>query len=198
MSKGSQSFVVLLSAISLLAAGCESYGGAGLVGAALGAGAGAIIGKQSGRAAEGALIGAAVGGLAGAAVHDVVARKTKDAEATKADYGYRPSQGEMMTFERASVSPAAVARGAMADGSIQYALLGTGGGVAVTETRTLIRDGVTIAQLSSKTYTRNDGTWVSTLPFRVPETLDPGEYTLLQTGRTGKSEISGSARFFVE
>ena len=198
MAKSSRFFVVLLSVMSLSVAGCKSYGGSSLVGAALGAGAGALIGKQSGRAAEGALIGAAVGGLAGAAVHDVVAKKTKDAEATKADYGYRPSQGEMMTFERASVLPSAVTRGTMADASIQYALLGSGGGVAVTETRTLIRDGDTVAQLSSKTYTRNDGTWVSTLPFRVPESLDRGEYTLLQTVRTAKSEISGSARFFVE
>ena len=37
-------------------------------GALLGAGAGALIGKQSDRTAEGALLGAAVGGAAGAAI----------------------------------------------------------------------------------------------------------------------------------
>jgi uncharacterized protein YcfJ len=48
--------------------------GAG-AGALLGAGIGAIIGNQSGRAWEGALIGGAVGGLGGLAVGDHVARK---------------------------------------------------------------------------------------------------------------------------
>lgn len=48
--------------------------GAG-AGALLGAGLGAIIGNQSGRAWEGAAIGAAVGGLGGLAVGDHVARK---------------------------------------------------------------------------------------------------------------------------
>ncbi len=48
--------------------------GAG-AGALLGAGVGAIIGHQSGRAWEGALIGGAVGSLGGLAVGDHVARK---------------------------------------------------------------------------------------------------------------------------
>jgi uncharacterized protein YcfJ len=48
--------------------------GAG-AGALIGAGLGAIIGNQSGRAWEGALIGAAAGGLGGLAVGDHVARK---------------------------------------------------------------------------------------------------------------------------
>ena len=39
-----------------------------VAGALIGAGAGAIIGNQSGRAGEGALIGAAAGGLGGAAI----------------------------------------------------------------------------------------------------------------------------------
>lgn len=39
-----------------------------VTGALLGAGAGAIIGNQSGHAGEGALIGAAAGGLGGAAI----------------------------------------------------------------------------------------------------------------------------------
>ena len=47
--------------------GPETQRGA-VVGGLLGAGAGAIIGNQSGRAGEGALIGAAAGGLGGAAI----------------------------------------------------------------------------------------------------------------------------------
>ncbi|MCC6695365.1 MAG: glycine zipper 2TM domain-containing protein [Candidatus Hydrogenedentes bacterium] len=44
-------------------------------GAAVGAGAGAIIGHQSGKAGEGALIGAGVGALGGALIGDQVDEK---------------------------------------------------------------------------------------------------------------------------
>ncbi|NIA13862.1 MAG: glycine zipper 2TM domain-containing protein [Nitrospiraceae bacterium] len=67
--------VMLLSAgVLVLAAGCQTtptQQGA-VLGGALGAGAGAIIGNQSGHSGEGALIGAAAGGLTGALVGDQV------------------------------------------------------------------------------------------------------------------------------
>lgn len=187
----------VLLCCALAVVGCESYGGAGLAGAALGAGAGAIIGHQSGHAGQGALIGAAVGGLTGLAVHDVVATKKKDGTTTSEEYRYEPAQGEMLTFEEASVLPSSVQRGTMAEATIQYALLGTGSGIAVTETRVLKRGTEVLAQLSSKTYTRNDGTWVSSQQFRVSERLQPGEYVVEQTVRTAQSVISGTAKFTV-
>lgn len=190
-------FEAVLLCCALAVAGCQSYGGAGLAGAALGAGAGAIIGHQSGHAGQGALIGAAVGGLTGLAVHDVVAKKKKDGTTTSEEYRYEPAQGEMLTFEEASVLPSSVQRGTMAEATIQYALLGTGSGIAVTETRVLKRGTEVLAQLSSKTYTRNDGTWVSSQQFRVSERLQPGEYVVEQTVRTAQSVISGTAKFTV-
>lgn len=63
-----------LVAVVLIAAGCNTtptQDGA-VVGGALGAGAGAIIGNQSGHTGEGALIGAAAGALTGAIVGDQV------------------------------------------------------------------------------------------------------------------------------
>lgn len=184
-------------ALAVATAGCETYGESGSLGAIIGAGAGAIIGNQSGHAGEGALIGAALGGLTGLVVHDAIAKKFKDSETTAREYQYQPSQGEMMTFEEAEVRPSPVRRGNMADVSIQYALLGTGEGTRVTETRVLKRGDSVIAQLSSKTYTRNDGTWVSTQQFRISERLAPGEYTLLQTVRTEQSMISGTTTFII-
>jgi len=61
-------------AATTLAAGCNTtptQDGA-VVGGLLGAGAGAIIGNQSGHAGEGALIGAGAGALTGAIVGDQV------------------------------------------------------------------------------------------------------------------------------
>ncbi len=63
---------VTLLAAGLILAGCQTYDGeydrtatGALGGGALGAGAGAIIGSQSGHAGEGALIGGALGALTG-------------------------------------------------------------------------------------------------------------------------------------
>ncbi len=55
-----------------------------VTGALLGAGAGAIIGNQSGRAGEGALIGAAAGGLGGAAIGN--ARDTERRNSNQGGY----------------------------------------------------------------------------------------------------------------
>lgn len=60
--------------VAVLAGGCENIGTAaqskavqgGLLGSALGAGAGGIIGHQTGHAGEGAAIGAGLGALGGA------------------------------------------------------------------------------------------------------------------------------------
>lgn len=182
----------------LMLTGCETAGGSGLSGAAIGAGIGAIIGNQSGHAGEGALIGAAAGGLTGLIVHDARARKQREARETAVEYDYQPAQGEMLTFEEATVLPSAIERGNMAEASIQYALLGASAGVEVVETRSLKRGSEVIAELSSKSYTRNDGTWVSSQQFRVSERLTPGTYTIVQTVRTAKSSISGTANFLVE
>ena len=60
-----------------IAAGCNTtptQEGA-IAGGAVGAGAGAIIGNQSGKAGEGALIGAGVGALGGALIGDQVDEK---------------------------------------------------------------------------------------------------------------------------
>lgn len=53
------------------------------IGALLGAGAGAIIGNQSGRAGEGALIGAALGGLGGFAYGSHIANKKAQYKSTE-------------------------------------------------------------------------------------------------------------------
>ena len=55
--------------------GCTTVQKGAGVGAVTGAGLGAIIGHQSGKTAEGALIGAGAGGLAGALLGDAIEKK---------------------------------------------------------------------------------------------------------------------------
>lgn len=70
----SKLFLLLGFGITALLAGCETTPAedGAVLGAALGAGTGAIIGNQSGHAGEGALIGAGIGALTGAIIGDAV------------------------------------------------------------------------------------------------------------------------------
>lgn len=190
--------LLTMAALAISMVGCETYGQAGGLGAALGAGAGAVIGHQSGHALEGAAIGALVGGITGLIAHDIKARRARTREETMAAYNYQPAQGEMLTFERAEVLPMTVRPGETIEGSIQYALLGVGGGVQVSEMRTLLRGDQVLADLSTKNFNRTEGTWVSSQEFRLPGDLQPGHYTLVTSVRTAQSAISGRASFTVQ
>jgi len=188
----------LILAASIAVSGCQTYGESGAGGAAGGATAGAIIGHQSGHQGEGAVIGAVLGGLTGLIIHSERTRKTRDSRTTARDYPQESREGEVLELEDAQIYPHAVKRGNMAEATIQYALLGTTGrGAEVLETRCLKKGNEMLAELSSKHFTRSNGTWVSTLPFRVPDTLEPGKYVVIQTVKTSRSQISSSVAFNV-
>lgn len=196
-------FLILLTIISgsmiVSNLSCQTYGEAGSLGAALGGATGAIIGHQSGHTLEGAAIGAVLGGLTGLVAHDIKVQQAKSAQQTAVEYNYQPTQGERLNFERAEVLPNVVTPGNMIETTVQYALLGTGsGGTTVTETRSLLKGEQLIADISSSSFNRTDGTWVSSQQFRLPPNLSPGQYTILFRVATQKSSISGRASFVVE
>lgn len=188
----------VVCSIIIQGSGCQTYGEAGGLGTALGAATGAIIGNQSGHAGEGAIIGGVLGGIAGLVAHDIKAQKAKSAQETAQQYNYQPSQGERLTFERAEVLPNVVTPGNTIETTIQYALLGTGSGTTVTETRSLLRGDQLVSDLSTSSFNRNDGTWVSSQEFRLPNNLSPGQYTILFRVSTNLSSISGRANFVVD
>lgn len=182
---------------ALLLTSCETVPrGAGL-GGAIGAGAGAIIGHQSGHALEGAAIGGLVGAAAGAIASDIRARRARTAQETAQTYNYQPAQGEMLKLEEVNVLPSQVKRGNMVESTLQYALLGAGSGVAVRESRVLRRGGEVIAEVSSQSFTRDDGTWLSAQQFKVLDAWQPGEYSLTTSVETAKSRVSGAANFAI-
>lgn len=178
--------------------GCETTGKSAGLGAVIGGTAGAIIGHQSGHAAEGALIGAAAGGLTGWFVHDVRAERKSNREQTVQTYNYEPSQGEVLSLEESYVTPSVARPGTMMDGSLQYAIIGSGGNTQVKETRRLLRGEKVISELSSKTFTRQDGTWITSQQFKLPSNLSPGRYSLIQKVETSTSTVFGTAEFTVE
>ena len=191
-------YIVFLLSIAIVASGCQTYGESGAAGAAAGAGTGAIIGHQSGHQGEGAVIGAVLGGLLGLIVHSERTRKTRDAATTAQAYPVDSQEGEHLQFEDAQVYPSSVKRGNLAEATIQYALLGVPTlGVDVAESRTLKSGDQVLAELSTHHFTRTNGTWVSTLPFRIPQSIEPGEYTIVQSVQTAQSRISSNTRFIV-
>lgn len=190
--------IVSFAAMPLMTTGCETAGGSAGTGAAAGAAVGGLIGAGSGNVLEGALIGAAAGALAGWIIYDVKARKSKEATATAAEYNWEPQQGTVLQLESADVIPQVVQRGNVAEATIQYALLGTGAGTEVVETRTLQRGSEIIGTLSQKSYTRNDGTWVSSQQFKVASNLAPGTYTLVQTVQSPTQTINSTTDFIVQ
>lgn len=191
---------ILVISLAIATGGCETYGGAGGLGALIGAGTGAVIGNQSGHAGEGAAIGAVLGGVTGLIAHDVKVHRQRTKEETATQYSYQPSQGEMLTLENAQALPSVVQRGNLVEASLQYALLGApGGSTQVTESRQLRKGDQVIADVSSQKFTRADGTWVSTQQFKLPANLEPGVYTVFQRAQTAQgSMISGAANFTVQ
>lgn len=203
MKKHTRQFLGTALSLSLAVAplaGCKTYYESTATGALGGATLGGIIGHQSGNRDQGAVIGAILGGLLGLVAHDVKVQQAKSAGATAATYDYSPQsqQGEMLTLEHAQVLPRAIKRGQRGEATVQYALLGTPqGGAPVREMRTLVRNGDTLAELSTRNYTRGDGTWVSTLQFDVPGDFGPGQYTIVQRVQTAQSTISAQTPFEV-
>lgn len=187
MLKFSKRYIKGVSAalcVALAAAGCASYGQSAGLGAATGAGLGAIIGHQSGHAGEGAVIGALLGGATGLIVHDIRVRaeQRRTAQETAVIHQYQPAQGQKIYAESATCSPSVAQRGQDLEAQMEYAVLGSpAGGTPVKETRILRKDGQDVATLDDETYTRSDGTWVSTVTFAVPKNAEPGKYTIVQT-----------------
>ncbi len=99
-------FAVFLAVSLVLSAGCATMSntqkGAG-IGGALGAGAGAIIGNQSGHAGEGALIGAGAGALVGALIGDHTDDQREKAEKREREIRNESNPGPREDYRVVSV-----------------------------------------------------------------------------------------------
>jgi gas vesicle protein len=174
--------IVTLVSVALVALGCQTMGESAALGGALGAGAGAIIGNQSGNPITGALIGGAVGALAGLIIHDIKVHQTRTAQQTAAQYNYSPDQGVKIVGENAAANPNVIRPGGKVTTFVQYAVLGAPpNGIQIRETRTLRQNGQVIKQISSQDFMRTDGTWESTQEISFPNNVPPGTYEVAQT-----------------
>ena len=189
---------VVTVSLALMALGCETMGQSAGLGGLLGAGAGAIIGDQSGHALEGALIGGALGALAGAVVHDVKTREVKNAQQTTAEYEYAPEQGLRIVGESAGVNPKVVQPGDTITTSVSYAVMGAGpNGITVNETRVLKRNGEVLKEVSTSDFMRTDGTWESTQEINFPSNVPAGTYEVAQTVSAPNIQVEQNVEFSI-
>lgn len=172
--------IVAVLCVAIFAMGCQTYGGSAGVGAATGAGLGAIIGNQSGHAGQGALIGGVLGAMTGLIVHDIKVRQVKSAQETAQQYQYQPSQGIKLYPGTSGVTPMTVKPGQSVKATTEYAVLGAAPGqINVQEQRLLEKDGKQLKQLTQDVKPRSDGTWVSEVTFDVPANAAPGTYQIV-------------------
>ena len=189
---------VVLVSVALIAMGCETMGESAGLGGALGAGAWAIIGNQSGNAIGGALIGGAIGALAGIVIHDIKAHQVRNAQQTAAQYNYAPSQGVKIVGESGTCTPGAIRPGQAVTTSVQYAVMGAPpSGIQITETRTLRQNGQVIKQVSSQDFMRTDGTWESTQQINFPANAPAGSYEVSQVISAQNSQFQQNVVFNV-
>ncbi len=205
------SIALVLAATTLV--GCQTRGEAAGLGALIGAGAGALIGDNSGMAGEGAIFGAAAGAIAGMAIQDEKELRENETYGGTEVEGPRPRPRprppveprpepvdlatETLVLSDVAVLPSKVRRGNMVEVSIQYEVMGTNRGLRLTETRSLMQDGEVIETFASRVIVRGSGTWVSPQQFRISERLDPGEYTILQTVESRNARIAATSKLTI-
>lgn len=169
--------------------------GAG-IGAATGATAGALLGSR-GVKTEMAVLGGLMGALAGGLIGHYAYDQKRDGQDTADKYNYKPSKGLRVKIEDTVAVPQKIFPGETVNLRTTYALLGTGGEIAVTETREIRYKGKTYSRPEVKVY-RESGTYSSTVPIRMPSDAKKGKYTVVLSVKAGKVKDSQETSFSVK
>jgi hypothetical protein len=173
----------------------EEHKGA-TVGAATGAVAGAIIGGSS---TKGAVIGGLLGALVGGAIGHYAYDQRKSREDTANTYNYESSQGTLIAIEKSGAKPATVRSGDTVDLQVTYAVLTPSAGdqVTVTEIREITHNGELVGR-PEVMVDRAGGTYVSSVPLRLPSDADKGTYRVKATIQSARAKDSREFSFQVQ
>jgi hypothetical protein len=126
------------------------------------------------------------------------ARQTWDARRTGEKYP-RPAdtQGPRLYLEETSAVPGFAKPGGTMQVLAQYAVLDAPPGFEVTEVRRLLREGQAVAELSSVTGERTNGTWICTQELMLPVTMPRGDYAIEQVFTWEGQEVRAISGFSV-
>jgi hypothetical protein len=178
------SIMVVTAFMTSFLSGCASMNntqqGAG-VGAGLGAITGALVAKNK---LLGAVIGGAVGAIIGMVVGNYMDKQTATrAQAAQKYYSNTVVPQDQLVIEDCKVVPTPVKQGATVESRVNYTALKTDESqkVAIIETRTLISESNEATKLSERSIEKLQGSYQSNFKFKVPNEIDPGNYTLVTT-----------------
>lgn len=177
--------VLLLAGGMALLNGCESIERAikgnpkTAAGAGVGGASGALIGGLAG-GGTGALIGGLTGVLAGGVIGQLLDRQERTRAATSESIAYSDEKGNVVRIEEVSLNPQSISAGETVNVNVQYAIMsrdGTGP-VRVREIRHIYYQGELVGNPVVEVQ-RQDGTYWSTLPVKLPEAAAPGRYEVV-------------------
>ena len=162
------------------------------IGAVTGALLGAALGSLTGDAGQGAVIGSVFGGLAGASIGNSEYHQQRSEEAAAQYYGYNQQHAvrDLLRIEDVSVNPPQANPGDEVALSATFTILSPSERPQlVHEVREVRHDGKLIGRPQFTTR-REGGTWVSSMPIRLPMDAETGLYTvttIVETDNAGDS-----------
>jgi outer membrane lipoprotein SlyB len=178
------SVLVLIGSMAFLN-GCESIERAiknnpkTAVGAGAGGAGGALIGGLA-SGGTGALVGGLAGVLAGGVIGHLLDRQERPRAATAEALAYTEEKGNVVRIEEVSLNPQSIRPGETVNVNVQYAIVSMGGTepMRVREIRHIYYQGELVGNPVVDVQ-RQDGTYWSTLPIKLPESAAPGRYEVV-------------------
>jgi outer membrane lipoprotein SlyB len=148
-------------------------------GAGVGGAGGALIGGLAG-GGTGALIGGLTGVLAGGVIGQLLDRQERTRAATSESIAYSDEKGNVVRIEEVGLNPQSIRAGETVNVNVQYAVMSRGGTepVRVREIRHIYYQGELVGNPVVEVQ-RQDGTYWSTLPIKLPESATPGRYDVV-------------------
>lgn len=100
--------------------------------------------------------------------------------------------GLTLKIHKSALTPATVNKGEQVQATLRYSIAGASQkGTTVQERSGLSREGKELTVLKDESTERENGTWENTLTFAVPESAQPGKYTVtLRVSAQGQTRIA--------
>jgi hypothetical protein len=176
----------------------RSAGAGALGGAATGAAIGSIIGAASGHAGTGAWVGAAAGGVIGGVGGALYAShrnsEIRSSQAAAQAYNYQ-GQGNVVSVDNVTASPAAVRPGQQVNLGMNYTILTPDNQpVSATLVREIRYGGNLVGSPYQTTVSNSNGSYNDNVTYSLPNNATPGVYTVTSrlTSNYGTSQRDAS------
>jgi hypothetical protein len=180
----------------------RSAGAGALGGAATGAAIGSIIGAATGNAATGAWVGAAAGGVLGGVGGALYAShrnsEIRSAQAAAQANNYQ-GQGNVVSVDNVTASPAAVRPGQQVNLGVDYTILTPDNApVSATLLREIRYQGNLVGSPYQTTVSNANGSYNDTVTYSLPNNATPGVYTVVTRLMSNYGTSQRDASFTVQ